>query len=116
MAITINEPFSGSASIGATETSLVTNTAGPDAETSDGAVQAVIDFNALAAGDQYRVRIYEKARSADTQRRILEAYVTGAQSDPIWTHPTLQLMHGWDVTLQKITGTDRTITWSIRTP
>jgi hypothetical protein len=29
--------------------------------------------------------------------------------------PTLIVMHGWDATLDKISGTDRAITWSIRT-
>lgn len=116
MAITIDEPFSGSATIGATETSLVTNTTGPDSEASSGAVQAIIDFSAMAAGDQYRVRLYEKARSGDTQYRLLEAYISGAQSDPLWSHPAMPFKHGWDVTVQKIAGTDRTIKWSIRTP
>jgi hypothetical protein len=37
-----------------------------------------------------------------------------AQSSPIWVSPTLILMHGWDGTILKIAGTDRSIDFSIR--
>ena len=68
----ISEAFSGSATISTTETSLVTNTSGPDAETTDGVFQVFVDFANLAAGDSFRLRYYEKARSGDAQRLIEE--------------------------------------------
>lgn len=110
----ITEYASGSATIGTTEWSLTTNTAGPDADATDGVFQCWVDLSALVAGDLFEVIFYEKVRSADTQRKVEEWYFDGAQAEPNWCSPSFILLHGWDFTLRKISGTDRTITWSIR--
>ena len=106
--------YEGSASISTTEWSLTTGTSGPDADTTDGVFQIFLDLSALAAGDEYQLKLYEKVQSAGTQRSFHTEYFVGAQSDPHWVSGALVLMHGWDVTLDKIAGTDRTIAWSIR--
>lgn len=106
--------FTGTATISTTENSLTTNTAGPDTDTTVGCFQAFIDVNALAAGDVFEFRVYEKARAADTQRLCFYARLANAQGTPIYASPTLILGAGWDMTLIKVSGTDRTITWSIR--
>jgi hypothetical protein len=31
-----------------------------------------------------------------------------------WVSPSFILLHGWTFSLEKIAGTDRTITWSVR--
>lgn len=106
-----------SATIGTTEHSLATNTSygTDDAQTDDGVVQVFLDLNALAAGDQFQFRIYEKVQnSSGTQRVVYEAILTGAQAQPVFASPALTLMHGWDATLDKLAGTDRAIPWSIR--
>jgi len=110
----ITEAFAGSETVGTTEWSMTTDTSGPDVETLDGVFQIWLDVNALAAGDQFQVRVYEKVQTADTQRLCHEAILTGAQSPPIYVIPSLILMNGWDATLKKLAGTDRAITWSIR--
>lgn len=110
----ISEAYSGSETVSTTEWSLTTDTAGPDADTADGIYQVFIDFNALAAGDQYQVRVYEKVLSSSTQRIVDEWTINGPLSAPVWVSPTLILLHGWDVTIDKIAGTDRAIDWSIR--
>lgn len=110
----ITELYTGTEAVTGTEWSLTTDTSGPDVDTSDGVFQAFIDLNALLAGDQFQLRIYEKTRGADTQRIVYEEIVTGAQAQPILVTPSLVLMNGWDFTLKKLAGTDRTITWSIR--
>lgn len=109
----ISEAFSGSEAISTTEHSMTTDTAGPDAETSDGVFQIFIDLSDMIAGDQLQIRIYEKVLSSSTQRIIHEAILTGAQSTPIWVSPSLVLMHGWDATLDALAGTIN-IDWSIR--
>jgi hypothetical protein len=43
-----------------------------------------------------------------------EFFISGAQASAAWFTPTLILINGWDVTLTKVSGTDRTIPWSIR--
>jgi len=110
----ITELYTGTEAVSSTEWSLTTDTAGPDVDTTDGVFQCFIDISAMLAGDQFQLRVYEKARGADTQRVVYEAILTGAPSMPILVTPSLVLMNGWDFTLKKLAGTDRTITWSIR--
>ena len=110
----ITEAFTGTETVSSTEWSMTTDTAGPDVETSDGVFQAFIDLNALAAGDVFEFKTYEKVLSSSTQRLVYSARFAGAQGSANWTSPSLILMNGWDMTLKKISGTDRSIDWSIR--
>jgi hypothetical protein len=113
MAISVTN-FTGTESITTTEHSMTTDTAGPDTDTTVGCFQACIDLSALLASDVFEFRVYEKARAADTQRLAFYASFSNAQATPLWFSPTLILGAGWDMTLKKVSGTDRTITWSIR--
>lgn len=110
----ISEAFTGTETVGSTEWSMVTDTSGPDAETADGVYQVFLDLSALAAGDVFEVRGYEKVLSAGTQRQFMKVTLADAQTDPHWVSPSFILLHGWDFTLKKVTGTDRSINWSIR--
>lgn len=111
----ITEAFAGTETVGTSEWSLTTDTAGPDVETSDGVFQLWLDLSAIsAAADEFQIKGYEKVQAGDTQRVFLQANVLGPQSPPNWVSPSFILMNGWDFTLKKIAGTDRTITWSIR--
>jgi hypothetical protein len=112
MTITV-EAFTGTETVGATEHSMTTDTAGPDADTTSGVFQAFIDLNALAAGDEFEFKAYEKVRTGDTQRLVYAAAFRHAQGAPVWVSPTLILGIGWDMTLKKIAGTDRAINWRI---
>jgi len=106
------ELFTNTATIGTTEYSLPNNSTTLTPRTEDGMYQALIDLNAMAAGDQYEIKIYEKITSGGTQRAVFSATVTGVQSPFII--PALMLLHGWDITMKKLAGTDRSISWSIR--
>lgn len=110
----IAEAYSGTETVSTTEWSLTTDTAGPDAQTGDGVYQVLIDLSALAAGDVFEFAVYEKVLSSSTQRKVFSASFAGAQPEPVWVSPTLILLHGWDATLVKVSGTDRSIDWSIR--
>ena len=111
----ITEPYSGSATIGATEYSapLNANFVANVGVTVDGVYQVFLDTSDMIAGDQLQIRIYEKCRAADTQRIIYEAILTGGMSDS-WVSPSLILMHGWDVSLLTLAGTSIIVNWSIR--
>lgn len=111
----IAEFISGTEAVGATEWSLATDTSYDtgDAQTTDGVFQVWLDLADMIAGDQLQIRIYEKCRSADTQRIAYEAILTGAQASPMWVSPSLVLMHGWDITCDALAGTI-TVNWSIR--
>ena len=113
MTITV-EAFTGTETVGSTnEWSMTTDTAGPDADTTSGIFQAFIDLNALAVADVFEFRCYEKCRTGDTQRLVYSARFANVQAQPIWVSPTLVLGIGWDMTLKKISGTDRAIAWRI---
>lgn len=105
----------GTEAIGATEWSLATDTSydAADARTTQGTLQVWLDLADMVAGDQLRLRIYEKVRSASTQRRAKTIFLTGPQPDPIWVSIPFGVMHGWDVTAQAISGTI-TVDWSLR--
>lgn len=109
----IAELYSGTEAISTTEWSLTTDTAGPDADTTDGVFQVWLDLSDMVAGDQLQIKLYEKVRAGDTQRSFHTTILTGPQSDPIWVSPSLILMHGWDITLDALAGTI-TVNWSIR--
>ncbi len=113
MAISITS-FTGTELVSTTEWSLTTDTAGPDADTTVGCFQVFLDLSALLAADTFELKVYEKARAADTQRLCFYARFLNVQATPLYVSPTLILGAGWDATLKKIAGTDRTITWSIR--
>jgi len=110
----ITEAFAGTESVGTTEHSLTTDTAGPDVETSDGVFQVFLDVSDMVTGDELQIRVYEKVQSSDTQRIVYQSNLVGPQSPPIFVLPSLVLMHGWDVTADCIAGTNITVTWSIR--
>lgn len=111
MAITEYKTSSGS--IGTTEHSLVNDSGTIATDTTDGVYQVFLDLSAMQAGDQYQILIYEKVTSGGSQRVIYSSIVTGTMA-PTWVSPSLVLMNGWDVSLKKLAGTDRSLAWSIR--
>ena len=100
-----------SATVGTTERFLASDSTTATYQTADCILQALIDFAALQAGDEYRVRIYEKI-DGTTVRVIYEATVIGVQSQQ-FAAPAFVLGSGWEVSVAKIAGTDRTIAWSL---
>jgi hypothetical protein len=111
--MSISEAFTGTATISTTEYSLVTNSTTLTTNTTRGVYQIYIDFANMQSGDEYLVQIKERVISGGTQRLIYSSTVEGAQSTPFVT-PTLVFFHGWDVTVDLITGSARSISWSIR--
>lgn len=112
MALTLT---GGTATIGTAPYSLpaATTSGVPTAQTDDSVLQVWIDFSAMAAGDQYVVRVYETINGG-TQQQVDEWILTGAQAKSAFVLPSLLLGEGWDVTVTKLAGVDRSIRWSLR--
>ena len=110
----ITEAFQASATIGTTEYFLAAASTTPSYQTTDGCYQLFVELNNMADGDTFRLRAYEKISSAGTARVVWEEHFGGVQNSPLWPTPTLILLHGWDFSITKIAGTDRSIAWSIR--
>jgi len=114
--MSVTEAFSGSATIGTTEYDLPSASTSVGAQTADGIYQPIIDFSALAAGDIFEVKAYEKVQSSGTQR-VCQRFTVGgigAIVTPNWAAPALMLIHGWTYTIKKLAGTDRAIAYSIK--
>lgn len=102
----------GAATIDTTEYSLPGDVASASSQTDDVYLQTWIDFSNMAAGDRYRVRLYETINGG-TQAPLFEHVLDGAQAK-LWTHPLLIVGGGWNVAVTKLAGTSRSIAWSVR--
>jgi hypothetical protein len=113
MALTFTDDY---ATISTSEYSLPGDTVSgvPTSQTTTGVFEFFVDFGNMAAGDQYRVRLYEKYNAAGTQRLVEEWILTGVQSKPMLVVPSVILGSGWDLTVLRLAGSDRSILWSIR--
>ena len=110
----ISEAFQASATIGATEFFLASNSITVADQTVDGIYQLLLELNALANGDEFRVRLYEAVSAAGTRRIVEEWVISGLQGTPNWFTPSFILLHKWEFSITKLLGTDRAIAWSIR--
>lgn len=110
----ITNPYEGSLTISTTELSLVSGTSTLQTNTTAGAWQALIDVNALVAGDAFRLRIYESVQASGTKRILQEVILRGAQVQPVYVSAPIVLMNGWDITLTRLLGADRIIPYSLR--
>lgn len=106
--------YNDSATISTTEYSAPNDAAyaAGSVKTTDAVVQAFFDVSAMAAGDEFRFRAYESVNAGDTPAVVAEVHLAGAQSGPL-VFPAMLLAIGWDFTITKIAGTDRSIGWSI---
>jgi len=104
----------GTATIGTTEYSIAQNAnySSGSPKTTIGTVFAYVDLSAMTATETYQLRVYERVNGG-TQRVFFEAVVSGAQAQG-YTFPDQLLGDGWDVTVKKIAGTDRSILFSVR--
>lgn len=99
--------------VGATELSIVSGTTTLATDTNDGVYQLWLDPGNMAKADEYRIRLYEKAISTGTKMVFASWTLLGAQTD-VFVTPTFILLHGWDMTILKLAGTDRAFSASIR--
>ncbi len=112
MAVPWTVTFTDNATISTTEYSLPADTTSgvPTSQTTAGTLGGFIDFFAVAAGDSYDVRLYEKVNGG-TQRLVATWVVDYAQ---IFTIPEYRVSEGWDLTVDRTAGSDRSIRWSIK--
>lgn len=88
---------------------------GTDNDGTDGIFWLVLDLNDMVDGDVLVIRMYEKARAADTVRCIHPWTIRDAQptDDKLWVSPSLPFMHNRRFTIQATAGTI-TVPWSTR--
>jgi hypothetical protein len=101
--------------VGSTELSIVSGTTTLQTATDDGVYQLWVDpVTNMAKGDEFAIRIYEKVEATGGVKRVVfKATLSDAQSE-LFVTPMLILMNGWDMTIQRVAGTDRAFDASIR--
>jgi hypothetical protein len=100
--------------VGATELSVISGTTTLATDTNKGIYWLFVDASNMAKADEYAIRVYDKVEATGgTKRQIFKAILSDAQSEPFVT-PPLPLGNGWDMTIQKIAGTDRAFDAEIR--
>ncbi len=110
----INEIYAQTAlSVSTTELSLTGGTSTIQNRTSPGMVQAFIDTSNMAKADEFLVRAREAVYVAQTARYIYSASLMDVQSESFFT-PPFPMCNGWDITMDRISGADRTFDVSIR--
>lgn len=112
--MSISTFVSNTVTVSTTELSLLNGNSTIAANTSAGVYQVFVDLNAMTVSEQYQLKIYEKTISGGTQRVIQDVIFSGVQGNPIYASPSLILLNGWDMSLKKLAGTDRSLIWSIR--
>jgi hypothetical protein len=106
--------FEDSATISTTEYSMPNDSTTLTPQTDDGVYELNLFVQSIAAGDQFEVKIYEKILNAGTQRLKLPPFIISDVQTSALVVVTGMLLHGWDMTVKKLAGTDRTVEWSIR--
>jgi hypothetical protein len=113
----ISEIYSGTELVTTAEHYLTSDTTSISAITTDGIFQLWLDVNDLAMGDILQIRVYEKCRGGspgDIQRVAFEWILRDTHAGELWVSPSLILMHGWDMSLDCLAGTNVRVHWSIR--
>lgn len=111
----ISEPYElDGVTVGTTELSIVSGTTTLQTITDDGVYQLWVDPGTMAKGDEFRIRLYEKVEATGGTKKVFAQWsMLGVQAE-VFVTPTFILLHGWDMTMQKIAGTDRAFDASIR--
>jgi hypothetical protein len=111
----ISEPYElDGVTVGSTELSIVSGTTTLQTITDDGVYQLWVDAGNMAKGDEFRIKLYEKVEGTGGTKKVFAQYtLLGVQSE-VFVTPTFILINGWDMTIQKIAGTDRAFDASIR--
>lgn len=103
--------FTTTSSIGSTEYSLPANSTTLTAQTELCVLEGWIRSVSMAPGDLFRVRLYETVNGSG-QLLFAEWYLDAQQ--PHLVLPAFIVKEGWNITVQKLTGGDRTFHWDLK--
>ena len=111
----ISEPYElDGVTVTGSELSIVSGTTALQTITDDGIYQLWVDPGAMVKADEYIIRIYEKVEgTGGTKKVVWSVSLMGVQSTNI-VSPSLILINGWDMTIQKVAGADCAFDASIR--
>lgn len=100
--------------VGTSELSIISGTTTLQTNATAGVFQLFVDAGTMAKGDEFRIRLYEKVEATGGTKKVFATYsLLGLQAE-VFVTPAFMLMNGWDMTIQKIAGTDRAFDATIR--
>jgi hypothetical protein len=99
-----------SASIGGTEYFLGSDSTSKTSQTDDAMIQLWCGDTSIAAGDVFEIKRYEKIATVEFSAVL--GYLTVDAKH--FVSPAFIVGDGWEFSVKKISGTDRTIKWSLR--
>jgi hypothetical protein len=101
-------------SVSTTELSCTGGTSTIQDRTDAGVVALMLDCSNIAAGDEFEVKFYERTQaSGDTRREVWRSSLT-TSTGPAFMTPLFPVIHGWDFTIIRIAGSNRTFDISVR--
>lgn len=109
----LSEPYTFSTTVSTTELSITAGSSSIQTRTTPGIYELWISKANFAKGDRFVVRLYEKVTSGGAQESKIIGTIRGAKSEPI-VYPGIHLRNGWDFTIIRTAGADRTVTASVR--
>ena len=109
----LGEAYTFSTTVSTTELSITGGSSSIQTQTTPGIYELRISKANFAKGDKFVVREYEKVTSGGAQESRIIGTIQGAQAEPIII-PGVHLRHGWDFTIIRTAGADRTVTASVR--
>ena len=112
MSFDFTQESSGTISTGEFSLPAATTVGVPTAQVDTCQVQLWVLIDAMAAGDEFLIQLYEKVKAAGTQV-VIDSWRLVYPVDRL-VQSGLILHNGWDITIKKIAGTDRTVEWSLR--
>ena len=87
---------------------------GTDNDGTDGVFWLVLDVSDMVDTEELEIRMFEKARAADTVRQIHMWKLRDAQTDPLWVSPALPFLHNRRFSIKATAGSGIVIPWSTR--
>lgn len=113
MSITLSS-YSGSLTVGATETSFVAGAVGSGTATTTGVVQGNIDLHNLTGVAKYELKVKRAVTSTSTKGVCHYELLGPDSNEPMYILPSVVVGHFWDITLKNVgTTTDVAIPYSI---
>lgn len=111
----ITEPYElDGVTVSTTPISVVSGTTTVSDTTDDGCYQLWVDAGTMAKADEFKIKLSEKVEgTGGTRKTFAEWTLQGVQTE-VFVTPIFILINGWNMTIEKVAGTDRAFDASIR--
>lgn len=102
-------------SVSTTELSIISGTSSLATDLTDGWFCCNVDLSNVVLGDTFEIRFYNTVRASGTKRVVQcwTFYNAQGTDSAIFISPSFLCLHGFDFTLKRTAGADRTMDCAI---